>query len=143
MSRIKIEIPEEFFFSCTIPVRITDINYGGHVGNDKILSVAHEARMQYLKSIGYSEMEFDGVGTIMADAAIEYKNEIFYGDNIKVSVRALNITKIGFDLIYKLEVETNDRKKIVALIKTGMICFDYEKKKITAMPEEAKKKLLH
>lgn len=41
-------------------------------------------------------MHFAGVGMIMADVAIEYKNELFYGDIITVSVTAGEITKIGF-----------------------------------------------
>jgi len=142
MKRVKIVLPEQFSFSCIIPVRITDINYGGHAGNDTILSIAHEARMQYLKKIGYSEMEFAGVGMIMSDAAIEFKNELFYGDEIITWVKPSNITKIGFDLIYKLETETNKHTKLIAIIKTGMICYDYKKKKIVTLPEEAGRKLL-
>ena len=51
MARIKIELPDNFPFTTSIPVRITDINYGGHVGNDTVLSIIHEARMQFLKSM--------------------------------------------------------------------------------------------
>jgi acyl-CoA thioesterase FadM len=43
MARIKIELPQSFSFTCRIPVRITDINYGGHAGNDTVLSIIHEA----------------------------------------------------------------------------------------------------
>ncbi len=141
MARIKIQLPEHFNFSCTIPIRITDINYGDHVGNDTILSIIHEARVQYLSSLGYSEMSFAGVGMIMADAAIEFKSELFYGDTVIASVTAGEISKIGFELFYKLEVirQTQDDKKIlVAAAKTGMICYDYEKKKIVAIPGEAR-----
>jgi acyl-CoA thioester hydrolase len=141
MARIKIELPGQFHFSCSIPVRITDINYGGHVGNDTVLSIIHEARIQYLRSFGYTEMEFAGLGMIMADAAIEFKNELFYGDVIFVSVMAQGFTKISFDLLYKLEKETDGKRILVAVAKTGMVCYDYPKKKIAAIPENAKRKL--
>ncbi len=141
MGRVKIQLPEQFNFSCNIPVRITDINYGGHAGNDAVLSIIHEARMQYLQSLGYTEMKFAGAGMIMADVAIEFKNELFYGDNVIASIAAAEISKIGFDLIYKLEKKTSDGAKLVALAKTGMICYDYEKKKIIAIPDEARSKL--
>lgn len=141
MARIKIDLPGQFHFQCRIPVRITDINYGGHVGNDTILSVIHEARMQFLHSLGYTEMNFAGVGMIMSDAAIEFKNELFYGDTVIASVIAADLSKVGFELLYKLEKETNGQLKLVAAAKTGMICYDYEKKKITALPDEARKKL--
>ncbi|HYM95360.1 MAG TPA: thioesterase family protein [Chitinophagaceae bacterium] len=141
MARIKIDLPERFDFSTTIPVRITDINYGGHVGNDAVLSLIHEARMQFLKNVGYSELEFAGVGMIMSDVAIEFRNEIFYPDTITASVTAGEFTKAGFELFYKLEKETAGKKILVAIAKTGMVCYDYAKKKIVAVPEEVKNKL--
>jgi len=141
MARIKIDLPEHFSFSCTIPVRITDINYGGHLGNDTMLSIIHEARMQFLQSLGYTEMNFSGTGMIMADVAIEFKNELFYGDTIIASVTTGEITKMGFDLLYKLEKETGNKRKLVAAGKTGMICYDYTRKKIVAIPVDASQKL--
>jgi len=139
MARIKIAIPEQFSFSCQIPIRISDINYGGHVGNDTILTIVHEARMQFLKSLDFTEMDFGGKGMIMADAAIEFKNELFYGETIITSVAVTEISKISFELIYKLEKEKD--RKIVAIAKTAMICYDYTVKKITAIPEIALKKI--
>lgn len=141
MARIKIDLSEKFHFSCEIPVRITDINYGGHVGNDALLSIVHEARMQFFRSLSYTEMNFGGAGMIMADVAIEFKSELFYGDIIIVSVTAGDVSKVSFDLIYKMEKQISDIRKTVALAKTGMICYDYEKKKIVAIPEEARQKL--
>ncbi|MGN6400032.1 MAG: hypothetical protein ACTHMD_06240 [Flavisolibacter sp.] len=54
MARIKINLPENFFFNAAIPIRITDLNYGGHVGNDTILSLLHEARVQFLNHFHYT-----------------------------------------------------------------------------------------
>lgn len=141
MSRIKIILPGSFHFSCPIPVRITDLNYGGHVGNDTVLSIVHEARMQFFKHFGYTEMNFAGAGMIMADAAIEFKSELFYGDTVKASVAAAEFSKIGFELFYKLEKKAGDNTILVAVAKTGMICYDYEKKKIVSVPKGAKERL--
>jgi acyl-CoA thioester hydrolase len=141
MARVKIALPVSFQFICEIPVRITDINYGGHVGNDTILSIIHEARMQFLKSFGYTEMNLAGAGMIMADVAIEFKSELFYEDIVIASVAAIDFSKIGFDLYYKLEKQSTEKNLLVAIAKTGMICYDYSAKKIIAVPEEAKEKL--
>ena len=137
MSRIQIQLPENFSFSTEIPIRITDINYGGHVGNDSILSILHEARMQYLRHHGYTEMQFEGVSMIMSDVSIQFKSEAFYGDVLKAEVQATEFTRAGFSIYYKL---TKDGT-IVAIAKTGMVCYDYSRKKIVALPEEAKYKL--
>ena len=145
MARIKIDLPDNFSFITSIPVRISDVNYGGHVGNDAILSLIHEARMQYLKHFGYSELELEGVGLIMADAAIEFRNELFYGDTIIVSVACAEFSKVGFDIYYKLEKNAdqaqNEKRTVVAVAKTGMVCYDYSNKRIASIPEEARKNL--
>jgi|SRR5690348_11570416 len=141
MSRIKVELPEQFSFSTTIPVRITDLNYGKHVGNDTILSMIHEARVQFLSHFGYGELDLAGVGVIMSDVAIEFKNELFYGDVVKVSVAAAEFSKIAFDLYYKMEKTSGDTTQLVAVAKTGMVCYDYGKKKVVAIPAEVVDKL--
>lgn len=135
MARIKLTLPSHFSFSTLIPIRITDLNYGNHVGNDSILSILHEARVQYLKSFDLAELHFAGVGLIMSDVGIEFKAEAFYGDVLKVYVTASEFSKIGFNLYYKLV--RGETEEIIALAKTGMLCFDYDKRKIVAVPEEA------
>jgi acyl-CoA thioesterase FadM len=142
MARIKLTLPERFLFSASIPVRITDLNYGAHVGNDTILSLMHEARVQFLRSFGYEELNFGGVGLIMSDVAIEFKNQLFYGTQVKAHVAAADFTRAGFDLYYKLTIEGNGAETVIALAKTGMVCFDYTIKKVVAVPEAAAKKLL-
>ena len=141
MARIKIDLPEKFSFSTQIPVRITDINFGGHVGNDTILSLVHETRAQYFNHCGYDELNFAGVGTIMSDVAIEYKNQIYYGDEIIASIAVGEITKVAFDLFYKLEKMSGDKIIPVALAKTWVVCYDYDRKKVAAIPAEALKKI--
>lgn len=142
MARIKIDLPDKFLFTTIIPIRITDINFGGHVGNDTILSIVHESRAQFLNHFGYNELDLAGVGTIMSDVAIEYKDQIYYGDLITASVAVGEITKVAFDLFYKLEKKTADGKlTTVAFAKTWMVCYDYEQKKVVAIPGEAMNKL--
>ncbi|MBL7761946.1 MAG: thioesterase family protein [Chitinophagaceae bacterium] len=141
MPRIKIELPADFSFSATIPVRITDINYGGHAGNDTILSLIHEARVQFLTQYNYSEINCGGVGLIMSDVGIEFKNEVFYGDTISVSVKATEFSKVTFEIYYKLEKLNDGKNIVVAVAKTGMVCFDYTNKKVAVIPKDVKEKL--
>jgi acyl-CoA thioesterase FadM len=143
MSRVKVNLPGKFSFEVVIPIRITDLNYGNHVGNDTILSILHEARVQYLKSFGYGELDFGGAGLIMSDVAIEFKNEIFYGEKIIASVATGDFSKVAFDVFYKLEKEStqNGKRILVAIARTGMVCYDYSSKKIAPIPEEVRNRL--
>ena len=142
MDRIKVRIPDKFTFSININIRITDINYGGHVGNDTFLSLAQEARQLFFLQAGYSELEMEGAGVIMVDSAIEYKKELSYNDEIRIWVGAGGFDKLGFDLYYLLEVNKDNDWLLAAKIKTGMLCFDYKNKTKIAVPENVIKKLL-
>ncbi len=137
MNRVKIDLPKFFQFSTKIPIRITDVNYGGHVGNDNFLALIQEARLQFFKHHGYSEMDIEGCSSIMVDAAIEFKAELFYGDEVEISVAVKNISKLGFDLLYLIEKNAAGKKIISAKAKTGILCFDYIQKKLVAVPEKA------
>ncbi len=142
MSRIKIDLPEKFSFRTLIPVRIQDVNYGGHVGNDAVLSMLHEARMQYLKRLGCSELEAEGVSMIMADVAIVYKGEGFHGDIFETELAAGDFTTRGFDLFYKVSATREDGvRRSIAEAKTGMLCFDYRSGKVVSLPNTLKEKL--
>jgi len=140
MAKTKLELPDHFPFTTEIPVRITDLNYGGHVGNDSILSLIHEIRVQFLRHYGYGELDLGGVGMIMADVTIEFKREIFYGDTIRASVAAGDFSRIGFGIYYKLEKKEEDQWLPLVLSRTGMICYDYAAKKVAALPEEVRLK---
>jgi acyl-CoA thioester hydrolase len=141
MARIKIEMPGHFPFTTHLQVRITDLNYGGHAGNDTILSLIHEARMQFLVHHGYKELELAGVGLIMSDAAIEFKSELFYAETVNIGVAAGDFSRLGFDLYYLLEKEKDGKTIDVAYAKTGMVCFDYANKKVAALPDEVRERL--
>lgn len=131
MARIILQFPDKVNFTTTIAVRITDINYGGHLGNDKVLTLMHEVRMLWLQSIGYSEMNIEDAGLIMADAGIQFKSEAFFGDELLAEIAVADISRVGFDLYYRFTC----KDRIIAISKTGMLFFDYEKRKIVSCPK--------
>lgn len=128
--------PSSFPFTAMIPVRITDVNYGNHVGNDAVLSLLHEARMQFLSQYGFTELNCGGAGLIMRDVVIEFKKELHYGQSLWIDVVATDLSKASFDLYYRVRV--GDTPNPAVLAKTGMVCFDYNTKKIMAVPEVVK-----
>jgi acyl-CoA thioester hydrolase len=138
MARIKLDIPEKVMGIFSIPVRISDINYGNHVGNDAFVSIIHEARLQWLKQYGYTELQVKGIGLIMSDLALEFKNESFYGDILEINISAGDITRVGFDLYYQLFTKRDTENILLAKAKTGMVCYDYEAKKVAPIPEKLK-----
>lgn len=138
MQRVKIQLPSHWSFTTEIPVRITDINYGNHMGNDAFLGILHEARMRWLKQYGWTELLFGNIGLIMVDIEVRLKGQAVYGDLLTVSLAPAEWNSRGFDLFY-LAVNTAGGSE-VARARTGMVFFDYGANRITTMPEEFRSK---
>lgn len=132
MSRLKVDLPNSFQFSTEVSIRFGDINYGGHLGNDALLSILQESRVQMLRQHGWNEMDIEGVGLIMTDAAIVYKSEAFYGEVLTVEVAVTDFTSAGCDFVYRVTNASDGR--LVARAKTGIAFFDYTARKIVAVP---------
>jgi len=142
MGRVKLKFPADNpLFSCTVAVRISDINYGNHLGNDSVLSIIHEARMQFLSQWGYTELSAGGNSLIMADVMIAYKGEAFYGELLTIEIYTEDITERSFDMLYRISTVRNNAVVPIAHAKTGMICFDYERRIITTLSDELKSRL--
>ena len=133
MGRVKLEIPTDFIFETELPIRIGDINYGGHLGNDAVLSLVHEARIRFFKSNGFTELDVAGAGIILSDVVIVYRAEAFYGQTLRVEVTAGDFTRTGCDLFYRLTDRESGNE--VARSKTGIAFFDYDRRKVVAVPD--------
>lgn len=132
--RIKIAFPEKILYTTDIPVRITDVNYGGHLGNDSLLTILHEARVRFLNSFGYSETDIEGVSIMMNDVAIMYKSQGYAGDMLEIGMGIEDISRVGCDIVYSV---TNKKSgKEVARAKTGIVFFDYKAEKLVQIPNE-------
>jgi len=130
--RIKLSEPKSYCFSTTLKIRVTDLNYANHLSNDRLLTYAHQARVELFAAWGQSELNFGGMGIIMTDAAVVFKAEGHLNDKLIIWVGIEDISHLGFDLYYKVVNEQTGQE--VALIKTGIICFDYSSKKVVAIP---------
>jgi acyl-CoA thioesterase FadM len=139
MARIKIDLPINSLTKLTLTVRITDINYGNHLGNDALVGLLHEARVQWLHSLGYSELNIEGKSIIMSDLAVQYINEAFYGQSLEIELFSGEMSSAGFELFYEICVTQKNETKTIARAKTGLVFFDYTERKITAMPKSFEK----
>ncbi|MFH2091235.1 MAG: thioesterase family protein [Pseudomonadota bacterium] len=133
MTRLKINMPDEFNYTTQINIRICDINYGNHVGHDAFISILHEARVRFLDHLGYTEKNIEGKGIVISDLAVIYKSQSFHGDILNVEMRFADFNKYGCDLFYRVSHAKN--KTLILEAKTGLVFFDYIKNKITDIPD--------
>jgi acyl-CoA thioester hydrolase len=133
MARVKLKLPDTFGFTTDIRLRISDINYGNHLGNDAVLSLVHEARLRFLQQFGLSELNIGGFGLILADAAIVFKSQGFYGDVVSIAVAVDEVHRCGCDFFYRILHRDTGRE--IARAKTGVVFFDYGRQRLVNMPE--------
>ncbi|MBA4390682.1 MAG: thioesterase [Syntrophus sp. (in: bacteria)] len=133
MPRIKLIEQESYEFHFTARLQPRDINYGGHMGNDSLVSLLGTARVNMLYSMGMSEGQLgDGeTGVIMSDLAVNFKAEAFMLDEIVIDTHIGEFSRTGFRIFHRLKKE----EVLVALAETGMITFNYSIRKIAPVPE--------
>jgi acyl-CoA thioesterase FadM len=118
----------------TFEVRIGDINYGGHMGNDKALLLFHDARIRFLQKLGFTEKDIgEGKGIIMTEAHVYFKKEAFLHDKLYADVEVGTVERYTFELIYRIYRELDDQLILEGTSK--QLAFDYERRKVTSLPQ--------
>lgn len=121
---------EQEIFAGTYKVRVGDINYGGHMGNDKALLLFHDARIHFLEERGFSESDIGGPGLIMGDAHVYFKREVFRGDELRVYIHIEDLRELSFVIHYSI---LRDDVQVMHG-HTKMISFNYEKRRVAKIP---------
>ncbi|MCB1184012.1 thioesterase family protein [bacterium] len=135
MPRVQLQPLDAYPFRMHQSVRTTDLNYGGHLGNDRLLSLVHEARVAWLASHGWSELDCAGASLIMADAAVVYQGEGFAGDELAFELGAVEAGRSGFRLACRVTRPRPDGgADPIALVETGLVSFDYAARRIARLP---------
>jgi acyl-CoA thioesterase FadM len=140
MSKLTLIFPEtEKVFTCRLSVRVTDLNYGGHLSNDAVLRLIQEARVQFLHTLGGNEVNIHGVGIILADAQLIFKAEAFYKDALAIDIAIQDWGKCDCAFYYRI---TRDKDAtLITLAKIRTVFFDYTHRKIRPVPEKLKEQI--
>ena len=121
-------------FSVNYKDTISDINYGGHMGNERALLLFQQSRIELFKSLGVTEINVgDNVGTIQKDAHVYYKGEVHLGDELRIIIKNIDIKKTSLNFIYSVEKKEGG---IVLEGSTIIVAFDYGKKKVARFSQE-------
>ncbi len=134
MARIQLHFQGVVVYNTRLQIRVSELNYGNHLGNDSLLGLMQEARVQYFNSLNQTEIDFYGVGIIMSDVAVVYKSEGFAGNDIQFELALSDFSPKGFDMYYNIYNHTTQKQLAVA--KTGIVCFDYSLRKTVNLPVE-------
>ncbi len=136
MSRVRLQPLASYPFQTRATVRVTDLNYAAHLGNDRLLSLLHEARIRFLASHGFDEMDCDGVPIIQGDAVIDYQGQGFLGDELVLEVAAGDPTRCSIRIFYRVSRPRDS--KTIALAETTMIGFRYADERIRPLSDSVR-----
>ncbi len=141
MQRVKISPPEQFLFSMERGVGISDVNYAKHLDSVAMVQILHEARLQFLASLGFTEANIYGLGMVVSDLAVDYRSESFANDRLVIDVGVSKFNRYGFDI--GLQVTNSALDAVVCNAKMGVVFFDFDRHKISEIPTAFKAILQH
>ena len=121
-------------FTANYKVGIGDINYGGHLGNDRALIIFHDARIQFLNDLGLSELNIgEKKGVILVEAEIKYMQQVRLHDELLTEIHIEIENTKKFNIHYLVRNSKNQEEVISGT--TGMLCFDYNVQKVKQIPQ--------
>ena len=109
-------------------VRFRDCDAMGHVNNAVYSTYLEEARLDALGGLG---------AVILARVEIDFRAELYVGDEIEVHSRCSRIGTKSFDLEHEIRVDG----RIAAEAKSVLVGFDYETHRSVPVAEELKARL--
>lgn len=132
MPRIKLQ-PQPYYEYChTLTVRVTDLNYGNHLGNHSLAAFIHEARVRVLGELNCTEFDLgDGkTGLVIGDIAINFLGEGFIFDTIQIESQIVELSKKSFRIAHRLTCDG----RLIGLAETGLVALNYETRRVTTLP---------
>jgi acyl-CoA thioester hydrolase len=139
MPRVRVSPPEQFLFSMERAVGISDVNFARHLNSVAMVNILHEARLQFLASMGFTEGNIYGLGMVVTDLAVEYRAESFANDLLIIDVGVSGLNRYGFDI--GMQVTNSALETNVCNAKMGIVFFDFDKHQIAQVPGAFKARL--
>lgn len=126
---------QKHLFTTTILLQVSDINYGGHLGNDRFLTLAQEARSRFFRSLGWNEKKLGNtsVGVVVTEAHLKFMQEGFLGDEIEVRLSIGKQEHCRFILFYDFYLKKSQKQ--MGKVWTQLAFFDYGIRKVKKCPE--------
>ncbi len=114
-------------YMATIKPRISDINYGGHLGHTELINLLHEIRVRFLDQHSMHEANICGHGLVIHNINVKYHQEAYWGNELEVKME----TKVdGAKIIFDYTVFNSTLKNKTATAEAVMVLVD----KVTKRP---------
>ena len=119
-------------FHTDVQIYISHVNQGGHLDNAQLLTLVSEARVRFFKSLGYREVNIEGLAVVVGDIVAQYRSEAFHGETLRVQMLADDFNRCGFDLVFCMTDKASGRE--VARGKVGLVFVHPVQKRVAPLP---------
>ncbi|GAB3095400.1 thioesterase [Aestuariicella hydrocarbonica] len=131
MARVQLELPEQFIYKTSMQIRYTDLNTGGHVGNDQMISLISSARYSFFQHLQVNLENIDNHRIVVTDLVTSYRAESFAEEVLHFELGFMDFNAYGGDIIFRV---TKTDKTLVTLAKTGFV-FINQAGKVSPIPQ--------
>jgi acyl-CoA thioester hydrolase len=120
-------------FSTALEVRWRDVDALGHVNNAVYFNYLEQARLHYMRELGFLPPNAIQVGIIIAEAGCRFKSPLRLGEQVTVRARVSEFRRTSFIFEYRIEGEDG---RLAATARTVQVCYDYEGQRPGPIPDE-------
>ncbi|MBA2654117.1 MAG: acyl-CoA thioesterase [Gammaproteobacteria bacterium] len=130
-SKHVIPLPSPKVFETQIGVQISAINYGNHVGYDAMVSLLHEAQVQFLDHYHYSEFNIAGCYLLVQKIEVIYKKEVRYREILLFTMGLGETSKARQELLFSVQ---NAEYQEVCRARITLAFLDHHTKTLVSPP---------
>lgn len=140
MERIALEFPSSaVIHRHPLTVRVTDMNYGRHLGHDALVSLLHECRSHAFASLGLPEWDMQGYPSVVVDLAVQYQQEARFPDALVIETAVP--TPEGKALTVYQRITKAESGQVVATARVNKLLLDLSSGRPVAIPDALKQTL--
>lgn len=121
-----------FRFSTTFEVRWRDLDSMGHVNNAVYFTYLEQARVHYLRELGFVSSDPSGIGFILADASCQFKSPLELGERVTIHARVTELRNSSFIFEYRME---GGDGRLAATARSVQVCYDYQNLRPILIPD--------
>jgi acyl-CoA thioester hydrolase len=120
-------------FSTALEVRWRDVDALGHVNNAVYFNYLEQARLHYMRELGFLPPNSTDVGVIIAEASCRFKSPLRLGEQVTIRARVSEFRRTSFIFEYRIEGEDG---RLAATAQTVQVCYDYDGQRPSPIPDE-------
>ncbi|WP_417864126.1 acyl-CoA thioesterase [Vreelandella venusta] len=135
MERVTLDFPTAaIIHRHPLTVRVTDMNYGRHLGHDALVSLLHEARVHAFAALGFPEWDIKGYPSVVADLAVQYQSEARWPDALVIETAVLEPQGKALTVYQRICQATTN--KVVATARVNQLLLDLSSGRPVKVPDD-------